>query len=191
MNKNVVAIFDGQAGDSGKGKVIAEYALENNPKAAIINHPPSTSHSCEINGKLLVFKSIPVSAVNPNVDLFLGSGTFINMDSLKRELIAHKDLLGEREVIAHPGIPLIERRHLEKISEAYGPGDGCGTEAALTEKILCGSELKHFKGYKNIKVVNLEEYFRRLKAYQTNNETILLEGSGGSSLDISHFSREL
>jgi len=157
MNRNVVAIFDGQAGESGKGKVIAEYALEMKPKAAIINHTPNTSHSCTINGKERIFRSIPVSAVNPEVDLILGSGTFINMEILEKELEEHKDLLDGREIIAHPGIPLIERRHIEKTNEAYDSVYGCGAEAALSEKILCNPKLKFFEGHKNVKVVSIEE----------------------------------
>ena len=51
--------------------------------------------------------NIPVSSVNKNTDLFLGSGVFINMDILEQEYQDNIDLLDGREIIAHPNIALI------------------------------------------------------------------------------------
>ena len=181
-------IIDGQAGDCGKGKAFAEFALEQNPELAITNHMPNADHTCVINGRKRIFRHIPVSSVNKTTDLFLGSGVFINMDILEQEYNENLDLLDGREIIAHPNIALIEKRHIDfernALKESGSTFNGGGS--CLSEKIMRSPDLNFFKGYKGIRVVSHEEYFRRLKEYLTNAKKILLESSQGCDLDINH-----
>jgi len=188
MKKNVFVVIDGQAGDCGKGKAYAEFALEQKPELAITNHMPNADHSSVIDGKKRVFRHIPVSSVNKNTDLFLGAGVFINMDILEEEFQGNLDLLDGREIIAHPNIALIEQRHIDYEREVLKKSGSTfnGGGACLSEKIMRSPDLNFFKGYKSIKVVSHEEYFERLKNYLTNAKRILLEGSQGCDLDINH-----
>ena len=188
MKRNIYVIIDGQAGDCGKGKAFAEFALQYNPELAITNHMPNADHTCVINGQRRMFRNIPVSSVNPSTALFLGSGVFINMDILEQEYYDNLDLLDGREIIAHPNIALIEQRHIDYEREVLKKSGSTfnGGGACLSEKIMRSTDLNFFKGYKSIRVVSHEEYFKRLKEYLTDAKRILLEGSQGCDLDINH-----
>lgn len=188
MKKNVYTIIDGQAGDCGKGKAYVEFALENNPELAITNHMPNADRVVVVDGKKRMFKNIPVSSVNKNTNLLLGAGTFINMDILEEEYWNNKDLVDGREIIAHPNIALIEKRHIEKEKKVLKKSGSTfsGGGACLVEKVIRSHDLKFFKGYESVKVVSHEEYFNRLREHLNNSKKILLEGSQGCDLDINH-----
>jgi adenylosuccinate synthase len=85
IKKNVYVIIDGMAGSCGKGKVCAEFALENNVDLAITNNMPNAGHTAVVNHEKRIFRNIPVSAVNKQTMLFLGAGSAIDMDILEEE----------------------------------------------------------------------------------------------------------
>ena len=187
MKKNVYAVIDGQAGSCGKGKVCAEFALENKPELAITNNMPNAGHTCVINGQKRIFRNIPVSSVNPNTTLLMGAGSVIDMEVLEQEYENNIDLVAGREIIAHPNIPIIEDWHKEeeklklKAGSTFKGGGSC-----LANKIMRPSDLKRFKGYKSIRVVSYDEYYKVLKEYLLKAKKILIEGSQGCDLDINH-----
>lgn len=188
MKKNVYIIIDGMSGDCGKGKVYSEFALEEKPELAIINHMPNADHSAVVNGKKRIFRHIPVSSVNKDTELFLGPNVFINMDILEKEYYDNLDLLDGRDIYAHPNIALIEQRHidyeknvLKKSGSTFSGGGACARE-----KIMRSFELSFFKGYKGIKVLSYDEYYAKLRKHLENSKKILLEGSQGCDLDINH-----
>ncbi len=185
VKPNVIAIFDGQTGSCGKGKVIGQYAQNPNVNVAISNNMPNSGHTYEENGKRRVFRTLPVSSVNPRTKLFLGSGTIINMDVLEQEYNLHKDLFEGREIIAHPQIPLIEPRHIAKEKELIKSGttySGCG--ACRAEYVMRDPNLKFFKGYKSIKVD--PNYHETLMNALKDAKLAILEGSQGNDLDLLH-----
>lgn len=185
MKRNVYTIFDGQLGDAGKGKAISEFALEKNPAMAMVNHGPNADHTCVINGVKRVFRSVPVSCVNKNTDLFLGSSVSIDMALLEKEYHENVDLLDGREIIAHPNIKLIEQRHKDYENEGLKKSGttSSGSGACESERVMRQADLKPFKGYKDIRVVGIDEWLNRLKDYNDSNRAILLEGSQGCALD--------
>ena len=187
MRRNVYAIIDGQAGSCGKGKVCAEFALEKKPELAITNNMPNAGHTCVVNDKTRVFRNIPVSCINKNTDLLLGAGSIIDMDILEEEYENNIDLLDGREIIAHPNIPIITQKHRdEEIARLRNGSTFKGGGACLIDKIWRPADLELFKGYKSIKVVSYEEYYKRLKEYLLKAKRILIEGSQGCDLDINH-----
>lgn len=187
MIKNVYTIIDGQAGSCGKGKVCAEFALEEKPELAITNNMPNAGHTCVVNGKKRVFRNIPVSCVNKNTSLFFGPGSIIDLDVLKEEYENNIDILANREIIVHPNIHIIQQKHREEEMAKIRSGSTFkGGGACLADKIMRSPDVKLFEGYKSIRVVSYDEYYKRLKEFLLNAKKILIEGSQGCDLDINH-----
>lgn len=185
MKRNVYAIIDGQAGSCGKGKVIGQFAINENVDVAITNCMPNAGHTFQSNGRKRVFRNIPVSSVNPNTKLFIGPGSAIDMDVLIDEYENNKDILEDREIIVHPMVPLIEKRHIEYEKQHLKSGStfkGCG--ACMSEKVMRDPNLKFFKEYKNIKAD--PDYYNKMHKYLLTAKKILLEGAQGCDLDINH-----
>ncbi len=185
MRRNVYAIVDGQAGSCGKGKVIGQFALQKNVEVAITNNMPNAGHTFVKDGKKRVFRHIPVSAVNPNTQLFIGPGSVIDMDVLEEEYENNKDLLEGREIIVHPLVPIIQPKHIEKEKKEIVSGStfkgGC---ACQTEKMMRSPETKFFKEWKGIKAD--PDYYQKLYSYLKSAKRILLEGAQGYDLDMNH-----
>lgn len=183
MKKNVYAIIDGQAGSCGKGKVIGQFAINENVDVAISNCMPNAGHTFESNGVRRLFRNIPVSSVNPNTQLFIGPGSIIDMNVLEQEYEENKDILEGREIIVHPLVPLIEPRHIEKEKQLIKSGStykGCA--ACMSEKIMRDPQLKFFKEFKNIKAdIN---YHRKFHDAIFQAEKVLVEGSQGCDLSL-------
>ncbi len=185
MRKNVFAIIDGQAGSCGKGKVIGQFAIENNVDVAIANTMPNAGHTFCANGIKRVFRHIPVSSINPNTKLFIGAGSIIDMNVLEQEFETNKDILDGREIIVHPMVPIIEDRHIQEEKKRLRSGSTFkGGGACLSEKIMRDPKIKFFDSYKGIK--SDSNYHQKLMQFLNESKRILLEGSQGCDLDINH-----
>lgn len=185
MKKNVYAIIDGQAGSCGKGKVIGQFAIQEDVDVAVSNCMPNAGHTFESNGVRRLFRNIPVSAVNPRTKLFIGQGSVIDMDVLKQEYEENEDILEGREIIVHPLVPLIEPRHIEEEKRRIQTGStfkGCAS--CMAEKIMRDPNLKFFKGYKNIKAD--PNYHRTFHDALNSAEKVLVEGSQGCDLSLNN-----
>ena len=191
MVKNVISVIDGEAGSCGKAKVIGEIATDKsiNLGAAITNCMPNAGHTfVDENNNATVFRNIPVSAVNPNTDLFIGPGSAIDMEVFKNEYEQVSKYLGDRKIYVHEMVPLIEEKHKEYERAYIKSGStfkGCG--AVSSEKILRDNRLKFFKTFKNAVVCSNEEWFERLYNHLDNpSEYVMLEGAQGCDLDLNH-----
>ncbi|MCX4365187.1 MAG: adenylosuccinate synthetase [Bacilli bacterium] len=191
MNKNVITVLDGVAGSSGKAKVIGEIATDItiNLRASVTNCMTNAGHTfVDERGKKLVFRNIPVASVNPQTDLFIGSGSAIDMPVFKEEYRLIEPYLGDRKIYVHELVPLIEERHKEYERENIKTGStykGCG--AVSIEKIMRDPNLKFFQTYKNAIRCTNDEWFDRLYAHLDNpEEYVLLEGAQGCGLSLNH-----
>ena len=83
VNRNVITVIDGEAGSCGKAKVIGEIATDKNIPlgASVTNCMPNAGHTFVDGDFTHVFRNIPVAIVNPNVDLFIGSGSVIDFET--------------------------------------------------------------------------------------------------------------
>lgn len=193
MLRNVISVIDGAAGSCGKAKVIGEIAtLESiNLGASVSNCMPNAGHTFvdELDNKT-VFRNIPVSIVNPHTELFIGSGSGIDMEVFINEYENVKKYLNGRKIYVHQMVPLIEERHKKYEREHIKSGStlkGCG--AVLQEKIMRDENLQFFKGYKDAVVCSNDEWLDRLYKHLDNPlEYVLLEGSQGCDLDLNHSS---
>lgn len=191
MPKNVITVLDGAAGSCGKAKVIGQIATDKsiNLGASVTNCMPNAGHTYVSSyGKKTIFQNIPVSIVNSNTDLFIGSGSAINMDTFIEEYKRIKPLLGERKIYVHELVPLIEERHIAYESSRIKSGTtskGCGAVSA--EKILRDPNLRFFETYENAIRCSNDEWFDRLYSHLDNpNEYVLLEGAQGCALSLNH-----
>lgn len=191
MVKNVISVIDGEAGSCGKAKVVGEIATDKsiNLGAAVTNCMPNAGHTfVDENGKATVFRNIPVSAVNPNTELFIGPGSAIDMEIFKNEYKQVRKYLGDRKIYVHEMVPLIDERHKQyerKYIKSGSTFKGCG--AVSSEKILRDNRLEFFKTFRNAIVCSNDEWLERLYNHLDNPlEYVMLEGSQGCDLDLNH-----
>lgn len=191
MNKNVIAVIDGAAGSCGKAKVVGELATDKSIDvgASITNCMPNAGHTfVDEFGNKTVFRNIPVSAVNPKTELFIGPGSAIDMEEFVAEYEKVSKYLGDRKIYVHEMVPLIEDRHKEYERENIKSGStfkGCG--AVTQEKVVRDIKLEFFKNFKNAVVCSNSEWLERLYKHLDNPfEYVILEGSQGCDLDLNH-----
>ncbi len=189
--KNVISVIDGAAGSCGKAKLVGEIATDKTiPLNAAITHcMPNAGHTfVDEKGNAIVFRNIPVSAINPNTELFIGPGSAIDMEVFMEEYAKVEPLLGDRKIYVHEMVPLIEERHKEYERRTITSGStfkGCG--AVTQEKVIRKPELQFFKGYKNALVCSNEEWMDRLYSHLDNpNGYVVMEGAQGCDLDLNH-----
>ena len=99
MIKNVISVLDGAAGSCGKGKVIGEIATAKsiNLGAAVTNCMANAGHTyVDEKGVRTVFRNIPVTAINPYTELFIGPGSAIDMEVFSDEYRRVKHLRKRR-----------------------------------------------------------------------------------------------
>ena len=191
MIKNVISVIDGEAGSCGKTKVVGEIATDKsiNLGAAITNCMPNAGHTfVDENGRKTVFRNIPVSAVNPNTELFIGPGSAIDMEVFINEYEQVSKYLGDRKIYVHEMVPLIEERHKQYEREHIKSGSTFkGCNAVTCEKIIKDKKIEFFKTFRNAIVCSNDEWHERLYEHLENPlEYVILEGSQGCDLDINH-----
>lgn len=190
VNRNVICVIDGAAGSCGKAKVIGE--LVTNPNlnigASVTNCMPNAGHTFVDGDFKKIFRNIPVAVVNPNVELFIGSGSAIDMETFKREYDEMEELIGDRKIYVHSLVPLIEEKHRERERQIIKSGStykGCA--AVIQDKIIRDPDLEYFKGYKNAIAVDPYDWLDLLfKHLDNKDEYVLLEGAQGCDLSLNH-----
>ncbi len=191
MIKNVISVIDGAAGSCGKAKVVGEIATDKSIKlgASVTNCMPNAGHTfVDENGRATIFRNIPVSAVNPNTELFIGPGSAIDMKIFKEEYKRASKYIGDRKIYVHEMVPLIEERHKQYERENIKSGStfkGCG--AVTQEKVIRYKKLEFFKTFKNAVVCSNYEWLERLYNHLDNPyEYVMLEGAQGCDLSLNH-----
>lgn len=191
MVKNVISVIDGETGSCGKAKVIGEIATNKSIKlgASITNCMPNAGHTfVDEKGISTIFRNIPVAAVNPDTELFIGPGSAIDMEIFKKEYEDVSKYLKNRKIYVHEMVPIIETRHKQYEIENIKSGStfkGCG--AVTSEKILRDKNLRFFKTFKNAIVCSNYEWLERLYNHLDNQtEYVMLEGSQGCDLSLNH-----
>ena len=191
MIKNVISVIDGETGSCGKAKVIGEIATDKAIKlgAAVTNCMPNAGHTfVDENGISTIFRNIPVSAVNPDTELFIGPGSAIDMEIFSKEYEEVSKYLNNRKIYVHEMVPLIEKRHKQYEMKNIKSGstfEGCGS--VTSEKVIRGKNLQFFKSFKNAIVCSNYEWIERLYSHLDNkSEYVIIEGSQGCDLSLNH-----
>lgn len=191
MIKNVISVIDGETGSCGKAKVVGEIATDKSIKlgAAVTNCMPNAGHTfVDEKGIATIFRNIPVSAVNPNTELFIGPGSAIDMKVFKEEYKQASKYLGDRKIYVHEMVPLIDERHKQYEREHIKSGStfkGCG--AVTGEKVIRDKKLEFFKTFKNAVVCSNYEWLERLYNHLDNPfQYVMLEGAQGCDLSLNY-----
>lgn len=196
MIKNVISIIDGAAGSCGKAKVIGELVTLEDilVGAAIANCMPNAGHTyVDENDNAYVFRNLPVSIINPKIELFIGPGSAIDMEVFIDEINRVKHLLHGRKIYVHELVPIIEERHKETERQNIKTGStfkGCG--AVTQEKVMRNPNLKLFRDIKDFNGIKEfvvccsdEEWMDKLYKHLDNpNEYVILEVPQGCDLSL-------
>lgn len=190
IERNIISVIDGAAGSCGKGKVIGELATDKeiNITASITNCMPNAGHTfVDEKGNKIIYRNIPIASINPNVELFIGPGSAIDMETFKEEYQRIEKYLKDRKIYVHERVPLIDERHKIYEKEHIKTGStfkGCG--AVVQEKIIRYPLLDFFKSYKNAVVVSEQIWQELLEKHFNEKGYILLEGAQGCDLCLNH-----
>lgn len=140
-------VMDGQWGSTGKGKIAGYLALKDLPDFAVCNFMTNAGHWFRSKqfGDFLV-QQIPISAVNPAVELYLASTCAITMKTLEYEIAQFENrgirILNRLHIDRHAVI--IEDRHANTEHETTvriaSTMKGCGL--ALAEKVQRLAQVK-------------------------------------------------
>ncbi|MBV9332509.1 MAG: adenylosuccinate synthetase, partial [Candidatus Eremiobacteraeota bacterium] len=82
-----------QWGDEGKGRIVDLYAAEYDVVARFAGGD-NAGHSIVVGDRELALRIVPSGVMHPHVELFVGGGTVVNLDTL----------IGELDALAEMGI---------------------------------------------------------------------------------------
>ncbi len=195
--KNTVDILVGIGGfgDDGKGKIV-DYLVNSGEYYTMVarfNGSNNAGHTIYTDsGKKHVFHHLPSGALNPNVDLFLGSQMVIHPESLLKEIEENNVDLKRIKIAYNAHIVqeqhIIEDKEKNKHIGTTGKGIGpcykakIGREGIRFVDWLNNSNEASTKAFKGLAVDVSDEINKRLKC----NEKLLCEGAQGTFLDIDH-----
>jgi adenylosuccinate synthase len=189
-------VVGGQWGSEAKGAVAAELCIRRKVDYAVRTGAVNAGHTVYHNGTPYKMQQLPTGWVNPQTNLVLGPGAFINRDILNAEvaMVEKAAAMGPVRLVIDPRAGTHESRHTQ-MSDAAGrhhrigaTGKGC-SEAVMDRIRLRGVD-DHFLYGKGSPYTTLDtEYLLNDTEYLLNQayddgHQILLEGTQGQGLDL-------
>lgn len=187
----VTVIVGGQFGSEGKGKVACEFARMRSATVAVRTGGSNSGHTViDRDGTPRVFRHLPTSAILDDVICVIGSGTYLDVEVLLRE-IAEINFPLDRLLIDENAV-IISEKHKENekasgLIESIG-STGSGTGAALVERIQRGGSVIFAKDDPRLSRQCLGHSRQFLRQRLNRNERIILEGTQGFGLSVLHSS---
>lgn len=179
----VTVVLGGQIGSEGKGKVVAY--LSKDYDMSIRAGGPNAGHTVNINGQKHVMQLIPCAFVNNKCLLAMAAGSYINVETILKEIDALN--VNEESLIIDPMAGIIEPRHVELELEMYERhvSTGKGVGHATADKILRKKDFKLAKDIPELSkyVKNVEKVANELIDQGKN---IMIEGTQGFDLSLHH-----
>lgn len=180
----ITIIVGGQHGSEGKGKIAAY--LSTQILHSVRTGGPNAGHTViGDDEKKLIMRHIPCAVINPKAKVYLGAGSIIDTELLKKEIDIFD--LDEKRLFIDPQAVVItdenilsEKQIVESISST-----GKGVGAALIEKIKRENSIGLAKNSKDLKHF-ITKIAPKLHSALSNNQRILLEGTQGTALSIHH-----
>jgi len=184
-------IVGGQWGSEGKGLFAGYIARRRNPDSVVCQFGPNAGHTWIEDNKPIVFKSLPVASIAPSIkNIFLGPGSVINPEILKKEVESLKKFLGDKNIFIHENVATIDEGDVRE-ERGLGTGYGTahiastmqGTSEAMIRKIRrlhTRVDIRRLFNYMPVAVVDHVTY----KKYMSQSNEIQIEGAQGMDLSI-------
>ena len=184
----VSIVIGGQFGSEGKGKVAHYLAREMRARFAVRCGGPNSGHTViDEQGKARIFQQLPTAAILPDVKLAICSGSYIDLDILRREINETNVDVGR--LFIDPDAVIITEEL--KAREAQGGligrigSTGSGTGAAVAARINREASLLFAKNIPELKpfITDVPELLRNTLDLQ---KRIIIEGTQGFGLSPLH-----
>lgn len=184
----VVVVVGGQYGSEAKGLACQHLLNLMKFHYAVRTGAINAGHTVYHEGKAHAMCQIPVAWVNPDVQLVLGAGTYVEPEVLDQEI---RDIQHAGAEVRHR--LLIDRRAYTHFRKFYADevgmhqrmgstGHGCG--AAIIDKIQRKSSDNLFKNVGNKNEFVFADTAEVLNDALEAGENVLLEGTQGTLLDL-------
>ncbi len=187
----VTVIVGGQFGSEGKGKVACEFARMQSATVAVRTGGSNSGHTViDRDGIPRVFRHLPTSATLDGVICVIGSGTYLDVEALLRE-IAEINFPLERLLIDENAVIISEKHKENEMASGLIEGigsTGSGTGAALVERIQRGDSIIFARHDSRLPRQCLGHSRQFLRQRLNRNERIILEGTQGFGLSVLHSS---
>lgn len=195
----VIVVVGGQYGSEAKGLYVEKVAKSQQADVHVRTGAINAGHTIFYGGKPYAMQSVPCGWIDPDADLVIGAGAYIEPKHLDAELEMIAAATGTRD-FSRLSIDLKAGYHDEehikkeqelKMHETFG-STAHGCMAASVEKMMrrpeyrqffqtgIGQELQKKWGFQFIDTAEFLNY-----CYD-QGEVILLEGTQGTSLDLLH-----
>ncbi|MBV8066696.1 MAG: adenylosuccinate synthetase [Candidatus Eremiobacteraeota bacterium] len=192
-----------QWGDEGKGRIVDLYAADYDVVARFAGGD-NAGHSIVVGERELALRIVPSGVMHPHVELFVGGGAVVNLQTLIGELDALIELgvdvsrvkISDRAHIVFPHH--VERDKAGEASRASAIGTtGRGIGPAYVDRVArTGVRFADLLHRDNVAEVSNEQMMRIRRhivdgvAYiherLNNGKRVLLEGAQGSLLDVGY-----
>lgn len=184
----LIEVIDGAFGDGGKGVLTSYIAIHDNPYAVGRAGSPSAGHSSHLNGKKYFFQQIPSGVFNPDTQLLIGVGAFVDPTVVLREVETYKEFNIEQRLRIDENATLIFQEHKDREAElkkrvgsvGSGVGPACSDRVMRREGILVKDEPRLRQYSEGVDVGNI------IRGYLKEGRLVVLEGSHGSWLSNCH-----
>lgn len=184
----VSIVVGGQYGSEGKGKVAHFFAREMKASFAVRCGGPNSGHTViDEQGNARIFQQLPTAAILKDVKLAICSGSYIDLDILRRE-INETNVDADRLFIDEDAVIITEelkaREAQSGLIDRIG-STGSGTGAAVAARINREASLLVAKDIPELKPF-LADLPKVLRKTLDNNERIIVEGTQGFGLSPFH-----
>jgi len=182
---SVDVVVGGQGGDEGKAVILAYLALKGDYSGAIRIGGSQAGHSVIHEGKRLGLKTIAAGFINPDLSLYIGSGSYVRLDYLLEEIEitkVHDRLKIDPNAVIITEEQIAAENQDEKMTEIGSVKTGVGK--ALRDRV----ERKDIHFAKN--EPQLEKYITdvagEINKGISRGKHYILEGTQGTYLSLYH-----
>lgn len=133
---SVDIVLGAQFGSEGKGKICAYLGLTGDYDGSIRTGGPNAGHTVLHDDQRYVFRHVPSAAVNKELELILGPGSYLRPDVLQTELRSLEALNVRSRLAIDRLAGVISPEHVEANAAMTTPSLGQGVAPAIAARAL-------------------------------------------------------